>query len=531
MRVLTSEQMQRVDAETIATVCPGVDLMERAGRGCAEFILHEFGAGVAPGNAAAHASIFCGAGNNGGDGLVIARWLAEANWSVSVHLFHPAERLTPDAQRNHQRLMSMAARGAGVTFYDVSDPDWIAQALDDVASARVLVDAMLGTGVSGSPRGALVDAIRLIGDADVPVVSVDIPSGVNGSTGETPGEAVMAAHTLTIGAPKIGTLFHPGRQHCGRVHVIDIGFPDEIIDKHADAVQLLDLQAAAARLPYRAPDAHKFGAGILLVVAGSRQYRGAALLAAEAGLRSGAGMVYLGVPASIHDAVDVALREAITVALPETADGTVAPGALATLGPYLERAHALVVGPGLGRTQETDRFVEDLVRAAAVPVVMDADAIHAFAGRPAAIAEFAGEAPVVLTPHAGELARLLGESVVDAAGARLAAARDIAGRFGVTLVYKGAPTLVSAPGEDVWINTSGSSALATGGTGDVLAGLIGGMLAQGASPLDAALVGCLLHGRAGEAAAEDLGKRGAIAGDLLWAFGPTMAALEALAGE
>ena len=519
--------MQKVDEETIARVCPGIELMERAGRGCAEVIVHAYGEDSGK---PSKAVIFAGSGNNGGDGLVIARHLAESGWGVSVHLLKPGKELSPDAAKNHQRLRDVSA-DLQVTLFDATRPDWVVETQGDLVDADVVVDAIFGTGIAGAPRGVALDAIRLINEQTAPVVSIDIPSGVAGSTGETPGEAVIAGETLTIGAPKVGVLFHPGKQHCAEVSVIDIGFPDDIIEKHSGRLHLLDLVEAASRMPFRPPDTHKFDAGTLVVVAGSAQYRGAALLCAEAALRGGAGMVYLGVPESIRAEVDVALREAITIGLPETPAGTVSTAAVDVLAPFLDRAHALAVGPGIGRDEETACFVEALLRATPLPTVIDADAINAFAGRADALAAIADQTPLVLTPHSGELGVLLGDDVPEGTLERVALTEEIAARLGATLLHKGAPTLVGGADEGVFVATAGSSSLATGGTGDVLTGFVGSFLAQGAEPLDAALAACHLHGKAGDLAAEDLGKRGVIASDLLWAFGHVMVELEALTGD
>jgi len=539
MYVLTNEQMQKVDEETIDHICPGIELMERAGRGVAEVIVHEYGDDHAPheghdAHETQKAVIFVGPGNNGGDGLVVARYLAQAGWRASVHLLKPPEKFTPDAAKNYQRLRELMESNADVAEFDANGPDWPARVEADLADADVVVDAIFGTGVAGAPRGKALEMIMRINDSGLPVVAIDIPSGIDGSTGEAPGEAVEAESTLTIGAPKVGSLFHPGKWHCGEVAVIDIGFEDEVIARHAGAVHLLDKLEAASRLPYRAPDLHKFDAGTLVLVAGSASYRGAALLAGEAALRSGCGMVYLFVPDVIRDAIDVALREVITVPIPSTSDGTAARGAADVIRPYLERADAVAIGPGMGRHAETDEFIRKFVAEAALPTIIDADGITAFAGRSAELSE--PDHPIVITPHSGELKRLLGTDI-PAGGTpawaleRLRVTSETATQLGVTLVHKGAPALVAAPDGEVWINTSGSSALATGGTGDVLTGMVGGLLAQGADAMDAACVAVWLHGRAGERAAEDLGKRGVIAGDLLWAMGGVLVDLETLAGD
>jgi NAD(P)H-hydrate epimerase len=523
MYVLTNQQMQKVDEETIDRICPGIELMERAGRNVAEFIIHKYG------SESRKAVIFVGPGNNGGDGLVIARHLCGAGWACSVHLLKPAEKFTPDSRKNYQLFAKVLEENDKTREFDANRPDWPRRVAEDTADADVIVDSIFGTGISGAPRGKALEMIELINSMPQPVVSVDIPSGVNGSTGETPGEAVVADFTVTIGAPKFGSLFHPGKSLAGEVAVVDIGFPDEIIEKHAGNVLLLDRIEAASRLPEREPDAHKFNAGTLLLIAGSDQYRGAAILAAEAALRAGCGMVYAGLPAPIRSQIDTEVVEAITFSLPATADGTVAKDSARALAPYLDRADAVAIGPGMGRNEETDRFIRELVSRCEKPIVVDADAITAFAGQSGMLSNLM--APAVFTPHTGELKRLVGTDIPDLPPERVEKTAELAESFGVTLVHKGAPTLIAAPGEGVLINTSGNSALACGGTGDVLTGLLGGLLAQGAAPADAACVACFLHGRAGELASRELGKRGVIASDLFLYLGGAMIELEAIVGD
>ncbi|HXV13643.1 MAG TPA: NAD(P)H-hydrate dehydratase [Candidatus Krumholzibacteria bacterium] len=517
MRVLTSEQMQKVDAETIARVVPGIELMERAGRGVAK--------GIAARVERGKAVIFVGPGNNGGDGLVVARLLAAAGWECSIHLLKTTD-LTPDTAKNYQRLNKKDFHE-----FDASRPDWPKRAPDDLADAAVIVDAIFGTGFEGAPRGRAAEMIALINAASAlrktPVFAIDIPSGVDGTTGEVAGEAVRAYTTITIGAPKTGLLFYPGKEYVGALTVIDIGFPSEIVEKHANPWFYLDADAAAQMLPKRAPNIHKYGAGTLLLIAGSEAYRGAALLAGEAALRGGCGMVYLAVPENIRAEVSVALREAVTVALPQTPQGTIAKGAAAALRDTVAKANAIAIGPGLGRSDETDEFVRDFVVHTTKPCVVDADALTAFTGHAPDLAD----RKRVITPHDGELARLVGELRAANPVERLDETAGISKRLQVTLVRKGAPSLVAVPDGRIWINSSGSSALATGGTGDVLTGLVGSLLAQGAEPMDAACVACFLHGRAGELAALEKGLRGVIAGDLIPLLGPAMRALEGRAGR
>ncbi len=512
MRALTSEQMQKVDAETIARVVPGIELMERAGWGVAKGIIARYEKGKA--------AIFVGPGNNGGDGLVIARLLAEAGWKCSVHLLKTTD-LTPDTSKNYQRLNKKS-----IHEFDVSRSDWPKRAPEDLADATVIVDCIFGTGFKGEPRDRAAEMIALINATSaalkIPVIACDIPSGVNGTTGEVAGEAVRATETITIGAPKTGLLFYPGKEYVGALSVIDIGFPNEIVEANANAWFYLDETAAAKKLPKRTPNIHKYQAGALLLVAGSESYRGAALLAGEAALRGGCGMVFLAVPQGIRAEVSVALREAVTIALPQTSEGTIALAAVDALKPYLDKSNAVAIGPGLGRNNETDTFVRGFVETVHVPIVIDADALTSFAGRAGELAWSTS----IITPHDGELKRLVGNSVSSDAIDRINDSVGVARSLETVLVRKGAPTLVVSPAGEVWINASGSSALATGGTGDVLTGLTGSLLAQGAQPIDAACVACFLHGRAGELAAAEKGVRGVIAGDLVPQLGAAMRALE-----
>jgi NAD(P)H-hydrate epimerase len=547
-RVLTAGQMQKVDAETIDRVVPGLELMERAGRSAANVILSRFGSPRAGGH---HAAIFVGPGNNGGDGLVIARYLIHAGWICSIHMLKPGRECTPDTAKNYQRLLEMPrvrdSRAQALRECDVTRGDWVLQVREDLSDATLLIDCIFGTGFSGVPQGRAGEMIGVINRyasrERVPVVSIDIPSGVNGTTAAVEGEAVSASLTLTIGAAKTGLLFHPGRAHVGELRVVDIGFPDEIIDKHADDVHYLDEDAAAAKLPPRAPDIHKYGAGSVLLIAGSERYRGAALLSAEAAMRGGCGMVYLAVPEGIQAEISTALREAIVVPLPRTADGTIAPSAAAVLEPYVQKVDAVAVGPGIGRNEETDAFVRDFVRACPRPVVLDADGLTAFTSRAGDLALAAS--PLVITPHDGELSRLTGGAIPASGLERIAHAAAAARNLGVTLVHKGSPTLIAGVKGGVWINGSGTSALAKGGTGDVLTGLVVSLVAQWvargrrapgnvpdthAQVLDAACVACFLHGRAGEIVSRVRGERGVIAGDLLGALGPAMVLLETASG-
>ena len=522
MDVLTTQRMKQVDDETIARFYPGIELMERAGRRLAEFVVEHFPAD------GFKAVIFVGPGNNGGDALVMARYLSELDRACTLHYLSSPEKFTIDTAKNYQRLRERVEHKRHLREIDSTRSDWGVAAKKDLDSATLVVDGIFGTGLSRDLDGTIAKTVDMINACGAPVLAIDTPSGIDGDTGAVLGTAVDADVTVTMGFPKLGMLFYPGKSHVGELVVADLGFPEEVLQSNSEGMYLLDRDEAAKRLPPRAPDAHKYQNGTAVLVAGSRAYTGAALLAAEAALRSGCGMVYAVVPESIRPVIQSGLREAIVVAAPETAEGSIARGALEVIAPYLDKAGVVMVGPGLGAQAETMEFARELVTGSTLPVVLDADGITAFAGAAQQLEGIA--APLVLTPHSGELERLLGESVPSQPLERIAKTRDVARALGVTLAHKGAPTLIGTPDGHIWINHHGNSALATAGTGDVLTGLIGGFVAQGAGGLDAAALGCFLHGRAGELAGDATGERGVIAGDLMYFLGEAMGELETIAG-
>jgi hydroxyethylthiazole kinase-like uncharacterized protein yjeF len=523
MDVLTNERMRKIDAETIARFCPGLELMERAGRKVTEHILAHFP------EKGFKAAIFVGPGNNGGDALVVARRLSDENRACTVFYLNAPEEFTMDALKNHRRLQDRAKDYPNLKEISLTRSDWMNLIGKELVDASLIVDGLYGTGLTRPLEDLALGVVRMINESGIPVVSIDTPSGVNGDTGEILGDAVRAQSTVTMGFPKLGLLFHPGKGRVGHLVVADLGFPEEVLQVHSMGVYLNDRAQAARRLPPRREDAHKYQCGTALVIAGSRMYTGAVLLAAEAVLRSGCGMVYCAVPEGIRDLVEPELREAITIAVPETKDGTIAPGAWPAVQSYVEKADVLVLGPGMSRHPDTTRFILDVLEKSPKPLVIDADGLNALDGNAEALS--GKEIPIIITPHSGELSRLVSREIPKKPLERIEATREIARSLGVTLVHKGAPTLIGSPGGEVWVNTHGTSALATAGTGDVLTGLIGGLAAQGGGPIDAASVGCYLHGRAGETAARVRGVRGVIAGDLLRYLGEPLIELEAAASR
>jgi hydroxyethylthiazole kinase-like uncharacterized protein yjeF len=390
-----------------------------------------------------------------------------------------------------------------------------------LAGAALLVDALLGTGLSAPVGGLLGAVIEAMNGAPAPILAVDVASGLSADTGRPLGTAVRATATATMGFRKVGQCQHPGVGLSGAVHVVDIGIPPEAVAAVRPRARLLERPDVAALLPPRAPDAHKGTNGHVLVVAGGPGKVGAALLAAEAAARMGAGLTTLAVPASLLPRVDGRVREVMTTPLPDAGDGTPAPLHPAALRTWLEPFAALVCGPGLGQAPATRALVAQLLEAAALPVVLDADGLNVVAGTPVLRQR---TAPTLVTPHPGEMSRLLGASTQAVQADRLAAARRLAERDRVLTVLKGAGTVIAAPDGRIAIALTGNAGMATGGTGDVLAGALGGLLAQGLPPLDAATLGVYVHGVAGDLAATQLGDVGFLAGDLVSLLPPALAA-------
>ena len=492
--VLTPEQAGSLDRESQARGITADSLMERAGRHVARAA-----ATVAGGIYGRRAVVVCGKGNNGGDGLVAARALAGIGMRVAVILLGSPQELSGPAAANLARLDEVGLRPRAF------EPDHLAR---ELGRADVAVDALFGTGFRGAPEGEWAQAIAALNEGGRPVVAVDIPSGVNGATAAVEGEAVRADLTVTFGAAKVGVILPPGTGFAGLVEVADIGFPPDLVRTD---LWLMERADVAALLPERGFETHKRSAGVAVVIGGSRLMTGAVCLSAEAAYRAGAGLVTVAVPEGILPVVQTRLRETTFIPLPETGEGTVA-ASIERLEQGLEAADAVAIGPGMTTQEETAAYVRTLVRSCPVPVLVDADGLNAFAGRADELAD--RRSPAVLTPHAGEFARLSGSSAAEVTADRVGRARALAGRTGATVLLKGSRTVVAEPGGPVRVNPTGGPFLATGGTGDVLTGIITGFLAQGMEPADAAACGAYVHGLAGLRAASSRGD-GMVAGDLL----------------
>jgi NAD(P)H-hydrate epimerase len=477
---------------------PSLELMERAGHGLAELVARYVPQGVV--------AVVCGRGNNGGDGFVAARLLREMGREVDVQLLGEsgARELTGDARANCERLPGAPPRPFNPgSLMEVSG----------------VVDAVLGTGSHGVPRGEALDAVETMAAAaerGIPVIACDVPSGVDASTGEVAGPAVRALATATFHAGKPGLWIAPGKQHAGEVTVVEIGIPraDGRPSEGGDRIGLIG-EGVLDELPARGAEATKFDGGSVLVCGGSLGLTGAPSMAAEGAARAGAGYVTALVPASLNLVFE--LRDAEVMSVPLTDDGgSFAPAGLDEALARCERADALVLGPGLGRADGAAAFARELAARAPLSLLLDADGLNAHAGAIETLA--ARTAPTVLTPHGGELARLLGASGDDVRAARLGSAREVARRANAIVVLKGDDTLVVEPGGRVGVSRGDAPALATAGTGDVLSGVIGALLARGVEPFTAACAGVELHRRAGRLVGARIGVEGAMARDVIAAL-------------
>ncbi|MGC4043692.1 MAG: NAD(P)H-hydrate dehydratase [Armatimonas sp.] len=449
MKVATAAQLRELDRRAIEEVgIPGVCLMQSAGEALARAV-----------SGAHRVAILCGKGNNGGDGFVAARMLAGLGAEVSVFAENGS---TGDAQ-----VHKAALAGCGIDVQPLA-------AFSPETRFDVLLDCLLGTGAKGAPRGAIAEAITKLNTSETETVACDIPSGVNADTGEVAGEAVKAVRTVTFAAVKPGLLLYPGAEYAGQVTVADIGIPKTLLNSLESEVTTTDWVRAVLPPRTQSRDANKGAFGRLLILAGSDNMPGAAALSAMSALRAGCGLVYVAIDGPARAAFSALVPEAVLASRSEIPE-------------LLPRVNALAIGPGLGRAGETRALVESLLKETSLPAVVDADGL-------------AGLVPhknLVITPHPGEAAELLGKSTKDVQADREASVRALAEKYGAVALLKGARTLIAAEGK-LFYNREGSVALATAGSGDVLTGVIGALLAGGLSPLEAARVAAWLHARAGE---------------------------------
>ncbi len=493
--ILTAGEMQRIDRITIEEIgIPGPVLMEQAGRACAEEA-----ESLLPEGKPGRVAVICGKGNNGGDGLVAARHLHHAGHQVDIFILAHPDGLRGDALLNKHVLdklnMPLEVRASDESVRSM-----------DLGRYDVLVDAIFGTGLSSDVRGVYATAIEVINDAGVPVVAVDLPSGLSSDTGEVMGCAVEATATVTFGAPKRGHLLYPGASLVGDLTVVDIGLPPHLFPSGAGSTWLLTDEDLTAYLQLREPDAHKGHFGHLLVVAGSADKPGAAGLCCLAACRSGAGLVTLAAEPEVLKRVVAGPVEYMGETVRDFDDLLAA----------CAGKQAVAIGPGLGQQPPAAEMVRRAAAELELPMVIDADGLNVLSGR-ADLLDLLKSAPAarILTPHPGEMARLTAETTARVQRDRFGACRRLAADCGCVVVLKGAGTVVADPDGTAFLIPTGNPGMAAGGAGDVLTGVVGSLLCQGLGPLEAASVGAYLHGAAGDLAAREKGQRGQVASDIV----------------
>ena len=495
MKLVTAKEMKALDVQAQNDYAmPGILLMDNAAQAVAEAV-HEALTALE----GERVVIFCGGGNNGGDGLGAARWLQ--SYGVSVRAFIVGAAL--DAVQGDAALeLAMFTKAGGRVEALSTEDDWVLAELA-ASKADVLVDALLGTGFHGELEGDVLRACELLNKSEKYILAVDVPTGVNADNGAVSENAVRADHTVTMALVKTGLLLYPGREYCGDIELADISMPVKLVEEYqSDKYRLTD-EIVRELLPLRKANAHKGDAGRVVICAGSPGYTGAAALASDAAVKAGAGLVSLYTPLSSRDVLAIKLTEVMVHGLLERMPGILGGGAASDVASSAEAADVLAIGPGLGTSESTQEAVRTILQKITTPVVIDADALTALAGHTEILA--AMQAQKVLTPHPGEMARLTGLEIAEIEADRINIAKKYAEEWQAIVVLKGAPTVIGCPNGTVYVNSTGNSSLATGGSGDVLTGIIAGLAAQEISLQEAAICGVYLHGLAAELTGIDIG--------------------------
>ncbi len=509
MLLVTANQMQDMDKQTIDSFgIPGMVLMENAGRGAVDFFLETVSI-----ESHHQVAIFAGRGNNGGDGFVIARYLVEKNIPVTVFLLASKDRVTGDAKINLELFDRLCKKNNLGSLIEVTDKAALSQHKTSMLHHHFFIDAILGTGLNSNVRGFFKDVIELINSSEQPLMSIDIPSGLNSDTGQPLGKAVMADATATFAFAKAGHILYPGNEYTGDLKIIDIGIPQYIADEKNICLSLIEKEQIADLFSDRSFDSHKGSFGHLLVVAGSPGKTGAAALCSNAAMRCGTGLVTLGIAKGLNKRIEPLVIEPMTVPLPEKQKGMLTEHCLYPILDLAAEKQALALGPGIGTDKGTQKLVKRLVKEISIPMIIDADGLNCLADNLSILKE--KKAPMILTPHPGEMARLCGCSTADIQADRLNIATAFSKAHDLILVLKGAQTIISLPDGKSYICPTGNPGMASGGMGDVLTGLIAGFCAQGFTPEHAGLAGVYIHGLCADILAEKIGAFGFLASDMV----------------
>ncbi len=498
MRIVYPLEMAALDRAATEGGIPSLELMESAGRAVADNAMDMLN--ICSGK---RIHVMVGKGNNGGDGFVAARYLSAWGALVTVDLLAEPDGLSPDSRANYERYIK---DGGAIMAGDASAAD--------LGESDLVIDAIFGTGFKGCAEGRIASAIEAVNGSGRPVLAVDIPSGVDGGTGSAAGPAVMAHRTVTFAWPKTGLYLHPGASHTGEIIVSDIGIPGEMLDRVVESdIHGVEGDEVARLLPRRPPNAYKGAVGRVLVVAGSRGLTGAAALASRAALRSGAGVVTIGIAEGLCPVMEIKLTEVMKLPLPDYRGACLGDGAAKRVLEAMHSYDVLALGPGLGTKDATCRTVWELLEKVEKPIVLDADGINCAALEPESLEKRSHA--TIITPHPGELGRLLNRTAREIEGSRLSSAMEAAERFDCTVVLKGANTIICDASGKAFINPLALPSLATAGSGDVLTGCIAAFAAQALSPLEAAMCGVYIHGDAARIASHIIGSTGMIAGDVV----------------
>jgi hydroxyethylthiazole kinase-like uncharacterized protein yjeF len=503
MKVVTPRQMNQIDSLAINSIgIPGIVLMENAALRVVEEVNNYLGT-----VSCKKVFIFAGKGNNGGDAFAVARHLFNRGAKVYTYAVANKKDIAGDALVNLDILEKSGAEVWELTnLLQLEELKW------ELSTADLVIDGIFGTGLRGKIVGMQAEVIKAINLSDKPVISIDIPSGINGETGQVLGCCVKALKTITFALPKVGLIVHPGCEFVGELIIADIGIPQKVIESLNIKTNIIDRGLVSRLMPARQCESNKGDYGRVLIVTGSTGMTGAGCLSASAALRSGAGLVYLAVPSSLSYIYSISFKESITIPLEDDGAGFLCRKSIKPLLGGMKKKDVIAIGPGLSVNDFSIEIVDAVIRNSQVPVVMDADALNATARDISVLKQ--RKTQMVVTPHPGEMARLTGMSVEDVQGNRMETAKEFAAKYGVITVLKGAKTIIADPDGTVYINPSGNPGMATAGTGDVLTGIIAGLIGQGVKPLDAAVAGVYLHGMAGDRAAEEKGQHGLIAGDI-----------------
>lgn len=498
-KVLTGYETSEIDKFAAKKGIKTLDLMERAGQMVADVTIKKL-----EDSGKKNILVICGKGNNGGDGFVASSMLHKKGFNVITYYISDSQEL-----REPSRTIFKKVKLAGLILKKIEEDLILFK--EDLKNCDFVIDAIFGIGLKRPVKGIFLNIINLINESNKYVLAIDIPSGISGDTGEVFNVAIKANTTVTLQTYKFGLLNYPGASYVGEIKCVDIGLPQDLVDRYCK-IYFIDDDWVLKRLPKRKANAHKGDAGKLFVIAGSPGFTGAAYLCSMPALLGGAGVVTLAIPEGLNAIMETKLTEVMTLPLPQTKDGTLAISALPIIMNAIDRFNCVAIGPGVSLNKETSMLVKSLVKDLRIPIVIDADALTILSENLEILRD--SKAPIIITPHPGELSRLLHITKVNLKD-RLELNREISKNIGKISVLKGARTLISNPEGETFINMTGSPAMATAGSGDVLVGLISSLIVQGVNLFDAAIMGTYLHGLAGDIASEEVGQRSLIATDIM----------------